>query len=305
MTKKLPYFLGIITTILLGTWLQHAFCCETTSTLDTKPIENVETTITQQTDNNLSGFNFTLNNITFKTNENFKFKNSHFSILEPISDSLLLGIELLKENLNNSNLKFNITGIYKSTEENSSIFPDLGLARATSIKNFLVDKGISEDKIAISSKIDNNLYNSNDTLINSIHFNLINEKNTPNEVNNWNQLKTEINNNPIRLYFNTGQSSIELTQEQKIKLSQIIDYLNHIEGSKILITGHTDNTTGPNHSNDYHSLKRAEFVKNYLISNGVSLNEIITEGKADKVPIATNDTDEGRAKNRRTEISIK
>lgn len=305
MTKKIPYFLGIIITILLGTWLQYIFCCGTTSAQNSKSVEKVVVTPIRQTNNNLSGFNFTFDNTTFKTNENFKFKSSNFLILEPISDSILLGIENLKEKLNSSNLKFNITGNFKTSEENNSIFPDLGLARATSVKNFLVNQGIKEDKITISSTVDDNLENSNDTLINSIHFNLINEKTTAAEVNTWNQLKRKINKNPIRLYFNTGQSTIELTQQEKIKLGQIIDYLNHIEGSKILITGHTDNTTGPNHSNEYHSLKRAEFAKNYLISNGVSANKILAEGKAEKMPIATNETDEGRAKNRRTEISIK
>lgn len=83
-----------------------------------------------------------------------------------------------------------------------------------------------------------------------------------------------------------------------------MDYINHVENSKILITGHTDNTTGPNNTNEYYSKKRAEFAKQYLVKNGIDASKIVTEGKAEKQPIADNNTEEGRAKNRRSEIYI-
>lgn len=106
------------------------------------------------------------------------------------------------------------------------------------------------------------------------------------------------------MYFNTGQSTINLSNSDKEKIGKIIQYTNNVANSKILITGHTDNTTGPNNTNEYYSAKRAEFAKDYFVSNGISANKIVTEGKAATMPIADNNTEEGRAKNRRAEISI-
>lgn len=308
MSKKVLYLLGIALTILLGTWLQNSFCCnscnenedqetETTSTVvvvETKPVENISSN---------SGFNFNTTVDSFKTNANFSFLSSDFNLLLPVSDSINIGIEKLKSSLLNSTTKFKINGLYNSTEENNSIFPDLGIARATAVKNYLISKGIPENKITLSSSLSNDL--KGDTIINSISYDLISPNTTTeNNNNNWETLKAEINANPVRLYFNTGQSSINLSQEDKDKLGRIIQYTNTVEGSKILITGHTDNTTGPNNTNEYYSAKRAGFVKEYLVSNGISAAKIVTQGKAANLPIADNNTEEGRAKNRRAEISI-
>lgn len=124
-------------------------------------------------------------------------------------------------------------------------------------------------------------------------------------IEKWEKIKSEINNNPVRLYFNTGKSEIDFPKSEVDGIQKIIEYINHVENSKILITGHSDNTTGPNNTNQFYSIKRAEFAKNYLVSLGVDSSKIIIESREDKEPIANNDNEEGRAKNRRAEILIK
>lgn len=124
-------------------------------------------------------------------------------------------------------------------------------------------------------------------------------------IEKWEKIKSEINNNPVRLYFNTGKSEIDFSKSEVDGIQKIIEYINHVENSKILITGHSDNTTGPNNTNQFYSIKRAEFAKNYLVSLGVDSSKIIIESREDKEPIANNDNEEGRAKNRRAEILIK
>lgn len=310
MSKKVLYLLGIALTILLGTWLHHSFCCTSCCEKEVQenevsPVEVLEEPQTVETTTSSFGFNFNSDTGSFKTNDNFSFLTSDFNLLLPISDSINLGIEKLKSSLSNSTSKFKINGLYNSSEENNSIFPDLGIARATAVKNYLISKGISENKIAVSSSLSDDLSKVGDTITNSISYELISlNSTTENNTNNWETLKTEINANPVRLYFNTGQSSINLSQEDKHKLGKIIQYTNNVEGSKILITGHTDNTTGPNNTNEYYSAKRAEFAKAYLVSNGISAAKIVTQGKAATMPIADNNTEDGRAKNRRAEISI-
>lgn len=313
MSKKMLYLLGIVATILIGTWLQYIFCCDnceekTESKNTSNPItieEPVSETPTQEAEMIIEGFNFKTENTSFSTSNNFKFLDSNFNLLQPISDSIDLGIENLKSSLVNSTSKFNINGLYNSTEENNSIFPNLGIARATAVKNYLISKGIPENKLQVSSSLTDEMTKSGDTLINSISYNWaeIKDNQTSNE-NDWNNLKVVINANPVRLYFNTGQSTINLSNSDKEKIGKIIEYTNNVPNSKILITGHTDNTTGPNNTNEYYSAKRAEFAKDYFVSNGISASKIVTEGKAATMPIADNNTEEGRAKNRRAEISI-
>ncbi|HSB91705.1 MAG TPA: OmpA family protein, partial [Flavitalea sp.] len=71
----------------------------------------------------------------------------------------------------------------------------------------------------------------------------------------------------------------------------------------IQIEGYTDNT-GKERSNIYISQKRANVVKNYLVSKGISASRISATGYGSKSPIADNATAEGRSRNRRVEFKV-
>jgi outer membrane protein OmpA-like peptidoglycan-associated protein len=73
---------------------------------------------------------------------------------------------------------------------------------------------------------------------------------------------------------------------------------------KIIVAGHTD-STGSETYNEELSLARADAVKSYLkLQHGISPERIITKGHGENNPIDTNETKEGRAKNRRAHIQI-
>lgn len=308
MSKKLLYLLGILATILIGTWLYVTFCCNcckvgavTSDDSTASPEENVAVS----NSNYSNGFGFKSPDLNFTCNDNFNFLSSNFNVLLPVSDSIDLGISKLKEVLEKTPSKFNITGFYSSKEKNTSIFPNLGLARANAVKNYLVEKGIPESKLEVFDKLKEDIIVENDTLFGPLNFEWVTYDAKVKDGKDWNAIKKAINANPLTLYFKTGQSSIILTQQQKQKIAEIVDYLNHVEGSKISVVGHTDNQPGVKNTNQFYSEERAKFAKQYFVSNGISENKIEVSGKGESQPIADNATEEGKAKNRRTEVTIK
>jgi OOP family OmpA-OmpF porin len=91
--------------------------------------------------------------------------------------------------------------------------------------------------------------------------------------------------------------------EGKAKLDDLVEKTKGIALEVIIAVGHTDNI-GTFEYNQKLSERRANAVKDYLVSKGIEKNRVYTEGKSFKNPIASNSTAEGRAKNRRTEIEV-
>jgi OOP family OmpA-OmpF porin len=94
-----------------------------------------------------------------------------------------------------------------------------------------------------------------------------------------------------------------LKPEGKARLDDLVSKLGGTTLEVIIAIGHTD-AVGGDAYNQALSVRRAEAVKAYLVSKGIEPNRIYTEGKGKTQPIASNSTDAGRAKNRRTEIEI-
>lgn len=95
----------------------------------------------------------------------------------------------------------------------------------------------------------------------------------------------------------------ELKTESFVELNQLVDYLNRNASLYIEIGGHTDNT-GTEVRNKTLSEERAQSVYTYLISQDIDASRLTYKGYGSSQPVATNDTPEGRAQNRRTEIKI-
>ena len=113
-----------------------------------------------------------------------------------------------------------------------------------------------------------------------------------------------ITENPLVLYFETGQASISLDSKQRRKVIDIATFLDQVPGSQCTITGHTDNT-GERTANVALGLQRAEFAKTYLVGNGIASDKILTASDGPDKPIASNATEEGKALNRRTVVTLK
>lgn len=102
------------------------------------------------------------------------------------------------------------------------------------------------------------------------------------------------------IFFETGKAA--LTDKSSLALNNIAEYLNAHKNSNFFIVGHTDNV-GNFASNMTLSENRAKTVMNELISKyGVNPNQLKAYGVANLLPVTSNKTDEGKARNRRVEI---
>lgn len=93
----------------------------------------------------------------------------------------------------------------------------------------------------------------------------------------------------------------EIKSASFAELDGIVTILEKNPGLTIAIKGHTD-SHGPKAYNKALSLRRADAVKQYLESKGISAQRLTSEGVGEDKPVASNKTDEGRAKNRRVEL---
>ncbi len=94
-----------------------------------------------------------------------------------------------------------------------------------------------------------------------------------------------------------------LRPESHAALDDLVDYLNRKPNERIEIGGHTDNV-GSDEKNLVLSLERAKTIVEYLISKGIDNNRLVAKGYGAEEPIEENTTEEGRQKNRRTEVKI-
>lgn len=103
------------------------------------------------------------------------------------------------------------------------------------------------------------------------------------------------------IFFETG--SADLKKESTIELNKLILLLKENQNLKIEISGHTDNVGGEK-ENLTLSENRAKAVYDFLVNAGIAATKLSYKGYGETRPISLNDTEEGRATNRRTEFTV-
>ncbi len=103
------------------------------------------------------------------------------------------------------------------------------------------------------------------------------------------------------IFFEYAKASLKA--ESFPELDRIAETMNENPKMSIEIQGHTDNV-GSNESNLKLSQDRAESVRTYLLSKKLAINRVSSVGFGESRPIATNDTEEGKAQNRRVQFVI-
>jgi len=300
MSKQTTYILGILATIVLGCFLYSKFCCECCE----NPTKNNVPSVTRSTAAVGNSFHLAGPNFDYDTEKNFNFSNDTFNYIKPLDSTIDIGIDKLKAYFGkNPNGKLLITGYCLDSEKNSSAFPNLGFARANDVKNYFISKGIPSNRFEINGQIKDHWSSENGILLGPVSYVVSNDI-VEAKGEDWNALKEKIAANPLILYFNTNQTEINLTVEERQKIADLSNYLDHVNDAKISCIGHTD-SVGDRNVNIQLGQERADFAKDYLTKNGISKDRIETSSKGPDEPITDNVTPEGKAKNRRTVITLK
>ncbi|WP_083253223.1 OmpA family protein [Flavivirga aquatica] len=172
MSKKTSYLLGILFSIILGTILHYFLCCnkESTEYKENEDKEKVVSEIKKATRNA-----FIIADASIDENDSFNFKVSNFSILGPVSESVTNSVLKLKDFLLEQPLKIvDISGFYKGDELNNSAYPNLGIARANAVKNYLVSQGISSKQIDTKGQLNDEINSDeNNTLFGPVDFSIL------------------------------------------------------------------------------------------------------------------------------------
>lgn len=314
MSKKTGYLLGILLTIILGTILYWFFCCNCdTGTADADANSKANTIETKsevpaKLDTTMNAFAISdaNGNLSFDINDNINFKTSDYHYIEPLSVEVDNGLTKLVDYLGtNPDKSINITGHFRSDETNTSAFPNLGLARANTVKNYLISKGLSSKNINTFGRLDDDfIADSNAVLHGPLGYsiNTMTEGDSS-ETDDLKALGDAIKADPLVLYFNTAEASINLTTVQRQKVADMVRYTDKVDGALLSVTGYTD-SSGSRTTNVRLGQERADFAKSYLVENGIAANKINTASKGPDSPIASNATEEGKAKNRRVVVTI-
>ena len=300
MTRTTKYLLLMLLTILVGTYFYITCCSECgTSAVEEPPKEAISPAMPEATS---YPFAFSDGDYAYSANDNYNFNASSSDILMPLEASITTGITSLKGFLSeNAGKIINITGYFKSDETNNSAYPNLGLARANAVKNHLVSNGISSARINTMGKLMDDMVAKDDIYLGPITYSLSGESETAGE--ELKALYDAIKADPLVLYFDTAEASINLSEQQRQKVANISRYLDKVEDATVNVVGHTDNT-GLASTNKRLGLNRADFAKAYLMRNGILDSKINTSSLGQTAPVATNNTEEGRSKNRRTVVTL-
>ncbi len=243
----------------------------------------------------------------------------NMSRFETSLDSLALYLQ------NNPGRALTITGYYGADETNNTSFENLGLGRAETMKQLLVQKGVPAASLQTKAELlGKPMYSANrdslygglglsfgaefaapaaNTLATADTTTVISTTSVTTEQQLAEKQTFESVFKPIDLYFPTGKSDYIHTDDTDRFFAEAAKYLPEHKDKKLLLTGYTDNE-GSDVSNLNLSRKRAAAVGKQLEKAGISSAQVTVKAKGEADPKASNDTEAGRKANRRVTVVV-
>ncbi|MEM6806024.1 MAG: OmpA family protein [Bacteroidota bacterium] len=311
------WVLLLIGSLILGPWwYQNTFCpCTSTASGQSEDVQaNIpatpapETTQSSEAEEPEGVYRFALrdgNDFSVGSPEHFTFPRS--SSLPNIPTAMETALQKIATYLKaNPDRALTLTGKYAAAEENDKDTENLGISRALAIKDRLLSLGIPESSIQSRFSLRDDLKFVDGIMEGGVGFEIGRKADDGAEIDAakaLEELKAAIVGKPLIVYFETSSSDIIRTDEQETFLRQAKKYLEAVPTAKIAVTGHTDSRGNPA-NNMTLSQNRANSTKAWLVKSGFDAAKISSIGKGESAPAFSNDTDNGRLRNRRAEILI-
>ena len=239
MTKTTTNLLGIIITILAGAYFYIAYCSSCCASVKEEPVEK-EVVAPVAAKPTSYPFAFSDGDFTYNVNDNFNFNMSSFDYLEPLSQKVRDGIVPGLKNFlaENTYRVINITAYYTSDETNNSAFPNLGSARANTVKNYFVSQNIPSSQMNTMGKLMSDMVPKKNIYMGPVAYRVAEvAANAEDEIKS---LYEKIEADPLVLYFDTAEASINPSVEQRQKFADIVRYLDKVPKAKSEIVGYAD-----------------------------------------------------------------
>ncbi len=240
-------------------------------------------------------------NFSSESDQNVRFLRSEFKNLSISARTENALKETARYVAKNGDRFLLITGRYAKDENYTGILPNLGMARAKMIKNILTGFAAPANQIEVQGINDGATCFIKDTLSNGLRFSFTD---TNNNASRLARIKARLLDQAVILHFTKDSDRIDLTTQQRQDFADLSFYLDHVPNTGLAVNGYTDNQ-GTAEDNLQLSQNWAQNVRAYIVRNaGINSNRLSTRGLGNTKPIASNDTAEGRAKNRRVEIIL-
>ena len=232
---------------------------------------------------------------TLENYEHFEFEEGKY--IPNLSDNNYALLDALAAYLKeHPNTLLRIIGYYKNNELDSlsGMQEDIGMARAAVVRDFIMEKGIEPNRFLLSSSI-------TDDLRRPVGFEIIQKP--PQDYDFEIPQFTFTNMNFEKLTFAYNSAILEPTEAFTTYADSVNTYFNENPDKVLTIVGHTDDVGSTKFNYDL-GLKRAKAVKKYFVDLGIPEDKIKTDSKGKTAPVAPNDTEENRQKNRRVNTLI-
>jgi outer membrane protein OmpA-like peptidoglycan-associated protein len=108
----------------------------------------------------------------------------------------------------------------------------------------------------------------------------------------------------LMIYFEFDNAKFKTDQQTDSRIAEFKNWLEKYPDYKLHVVGNTDFIGTPEYNLDL-GLKRAQIIQKYLETQGIASDKIVASSRGEEQPIADLVTSEGRAKNRRTELTLK